>query len=88
LKLRKCVFRKRKCRKFPIFYDVGIQYFEVIYEEQVMAHIQNNTKHNFQKKKISTFSLREIDAEKTLFQAAKTQKMTNFFMTFEFKILR
>jgi hypothetical protein len=28
--------------------DVGIQNFEVIYEEQVMAHIQNHTKHDFE----------------------------------------
>jgi hypothetical protein len=31
---------------------------------------------------------REIDAEKRRFQPAKRQKMTNFFMTLEFKILR
>jgi hypothetical protein len=30
------------------FQDVGIQNYEVIYEEQVMAHFQNNTKHDFE----------------------------------------
>jgi hypothetical protein len=28
--------------------DVGIQNFEVIYEEQVIAHIRNHTKHDFE----------------------------------------
>jgi hypothetical protein len=28
--------------------DVGIQNFEVIYEEQVMDHIQKNTKHDLE----------------------------------------
>jgi hypothetical protein len=28
--------------------DIGIQYIEVIYKEQVMAHIQNHTKHDFE----------------------------------------
>jgi hypothetical protein len=28
--------------------DVGIQNFEVIYEEQVMAHFQNHTKLDFE----------------------------------------
>jgi hypothetical protein len=28
--------------------DVGIQNFEVIYEEQIMAPIQNHTKHDFE----------------------------------------
>jgi hypothetical protein len=28
--------------------DVWIKNFEVIYEEQVMAHIQNHTKHDFE----------------------------------------
>jgi hypothetical protein len=32
--------------------------------------------------------LREREAEKTRFQQTKTQKMTNFFITLEFKILR
>jgi hypothetical protein len=30
------------------FHDVGIQNFEVFYKEQVMAHIQNLTKHEFE----------------------------------------
>jgi hypothetical protein len=30
------------------FHDDGIQNFEVIYEEQVMAHIQNHKKHDFE----------------------------------------
>jgi hypothetical protein len=37
--------------------DVGIQYFEVIYEEQVMAHIQNHTKNTTSKQKIAPFFL-------------------------------
>jgi hypothetical protein len=28
--------------------DVGIQKLEVMYEEQVMAHIQNHTKQDFE----------------------------------------
>jgi hypothetical protein len=28
--------------------DIGIQNFEVIYEEQMMAHIQSHTKHDFE----------------------------------------
>jgi hypothetical protein len=28
--------------------DVAIQIFEVIYEEQMVAHIQNNTKPDFE----------------------------------------
>jgi hypothetical protein len=28
--------------------DVGIQNYEVIYEEQLMAHIQNQKKHDFE----------------------------------------
>jgi hypothetical protein len=28
--------------------DVGIQNFEVIYEEQVMNHLQNHRKHDFE----------------------------------------
>jgi hypothetical protein len=31
-----------------LFHDAGIQNFEVIYKEQVMAHIQNNSKHDFE----------------------------------------
>jgi hypothetical protein len=30
------------------FQDVGIQNFEIIYEELVMAQIQNITKHDFE----------------------------------------
>jgi hypothetical protein len=30
------------------FHDVGIQNFEVIYEDKVMAHIQNQTKHDIE----------------------------------------
>jgi hypothetical protein len=35
-------------KKTNFIHDVGIQNFEVIYEEQVMAHIQNHTKHVFE----------------------------------------
>jgi hypothetical protein len=90
LMLGKLVFSQRKRRKWPILIYVGIQNLEVIYEEQLMAHIQNHTyttsKHtNFT---IIPLILREIDDEITRFQPAKIQKMNNFFMTLEFKILR
>jgi hypothetical protein len=51
-----------------IFHDVGIQNFEVIYEEQVMAHIQNHKNTTSKHKNFSIFSLilREIDAEKSM----------------------
>jgi tRNA G37 N-methylase Trm5 len=35
--------------------DVRIRNFEVIYEERMMAHIQNHTKHDFETTKISPF---------------------------------
>jgi hypothetical protein len=40
-------FQLAKCRKWPIFNDVGFQNFDIIYEEQLVAHIQNHTKHDF-----------------------------------------
>jgi hypothetical protein len=48
------------------------------------------TQNTISKKNITFFLpfTREIDAKKTRFQPAKTQKMTNFFVTLEFKILR
>jgi hypothetical protein len=46
--LRKRVFSQRNRRKWPLFQDVGIQNFKVIYEQQVMAHIQNETKHDYE----------------------------------------
>jgi hypothetical protein len=78
--LRKRVFRQRKRRKWPIFHDVRIQNFEVIYWEQVMAHIQNYTKYDIETWNFHHFPLplREIDDEKTRFQPAKKQKITNF----------
>jgi hypothetical protein len=47
--------------------DVGIKNFEVIYEEQVMAHIQNHKKHDFESKNSTIFTLilRERDGDKT-----------------------
>jgi hypothetical protein len=44
----------------------------------MIAHIQNHKKHDFETKNFtkSPFLLREFDADKTLFQPAKTQKMT------------
>jgi hypothetical protein len=70
--------------------DVGIQNFEVIYEEQVVAHILYHKKHDFETKNCTIFLLilREREGEKTRFQPAKTQKITTFFRTLEFKILR
>jgi hypothetical protein len=48
------------------FHDVGIQNFEVFYEEQVLAHIQNHKKATSKHKNFTIFPhiLREIDAEK------------------------
>jgi hypothetical protein len=70
--------------------DVGIQNFEVIYEERVMAHIQNLKKHDFETQKLLHFPLilRERNAQKTRFKPAKTKKITTFFRTLEFKLLR
>jgi hypothetical protein len=50
------------------FQDVGIQNFEVIYEEQVMAHIQNQTNTPSKHKTFTIFPLihREIDADKSV----------------------
>jgi transposase-like protein len=58
--------------------NVGIQNFGFIYEEQMMAHIQNHTIMTLNLKNFTIFPiiLREIDAEKTHFQPAKTQKKT------------
>jgi hypothetical protein len=47
--LRKHVFSQPKRINWPFSHVVGIQNFEVIYEEQVMAHNQNHTKHDFEK---------------------------------------
>jgi hypothetical protein len=30
------------------FHDIGIQNFDLIYEEKVMDHMQNHTKHDFE----------------------------------------
>jgi hypothetical protein len=70
--------------------DVGIQNFEVIYEEQVMAHIQNhkNTTSKHVNCTIFPLNLRDQDADKTRFKPVKTQKMTTFFRTLEFKTFR
>jgi hypothetical protein len=46
--LKKRVFSQRKRRKWPISQDVWIPNFESIYEEQVMARVQNHTKHDFE----------------------------------------
>jgi hypothetical protein len=46
--LRKRGISLRKRRKWQIPQDVGIQNSEVICEEQVMAHIQNQTKHDIE----------------------------------------
>jgi hypothetical protein len=44
----KTLFQPAKTLKMTITQDVGIKNFEVIYEEQMMAHIQNHTKHDFE----------------------------------------
>jgi hypothetical protein len=42
-------FQPAKKQKITTFIrEVGIQNFEVIYQEQVLAHIQNHTKHDFE----------------------------------------
>jgi hypothetical protein len=81
--LRKRVFSQRNAKNVQCFHDDGVQNFEVIYEEGVRAHIQNQTKHDIETKNFNIFPLilREIDSEIMRFLAAKTQKMTNFFKT-------
>jgi hypothetical protein len=60
---------------------------KVIYEEQVMAHIQNHTKLDFKTWKLHHFPHihREIAAEKTRFQTAKVQKISTLFRKFELR---
>jgi hypothetical protein len=50
-----------------------IKNFEVIYEVQMMAPIQNDNKHEFEKK---ILLLIKFDVEKTHFQRAKTHRKT------------
>jgi hypothetical protein len=57
--------------------DVGIHNFEIISEEQVMAHIQIHTKHNLETKIAPFF----------LFFSVK-EMLINSFRTLEFTILR
>jgi hypothetical protein len=47
--------------------EVGIKNFEVIFEEHVMAHIQNHTNQDFETLYLHHFSsyLQRIDADKT-----------------------
>jgi hypothetical protein len=42
----KTLYQPAKTQKIIITQDVGIKNFEVIYEEQMMAHIQNHTHHD------------------------------------------
>jgi hypothetical protein len=44
----KTLFHSAKTQKMIITQDVGIQNFEVTYEEQMMAPIQNHKKHDFE----------------------------------------
>jgi hypothetical protein len=63
------------------FHDVGIQNFEVIYEEQVMAHIQNHTKHDIKNIKISPFFLLSLENSmkiKHVFRKRKLRKCPIF----------
>jgi hypothetical protein len=46
--LRKRVFSQRKRSKWAITQYDWFQNFEVIYEEQAMAHINNHTQHDFE----------------------------------------
>jgi hypothetical protein len=87
--LRKRVFSQRNCRKWPISQDVGIQNYEVIYEEQVMAHIQNQTKHEFEIEKFhhfSTYPQRNRCCENAI-SASENAENDQFLRTLEFKIL-
>jgi hypothetical protein len=49
-------FQPAKTQKMTISQDVGIQNFQVIYEEQMMAHIQNHKNHDFETSKFHHFS--------------------------------
>jgi hypothetical protein len=44
----KTLYQPAKTQKMIITPDVGIQSFEVIYEEQLMAHMQNQTNHDIE----------------------------------------
>jgi hypothetical protein len=44
----KTLFQPAKTQKMTNFSGHGIQNFEVIYEEKVMAHIQNHTNQDFE----------------------------------------
>jgi hypothetical protein len=46
--VEKMHYQPAKTQKMTISQDVEIQNFEVIYEEQMMAHIQNHTEHDFE----------------------------------------
>jgi hypothetical protein len=83
-------FQLAKKQKIPIFHDVGIQNFEVIYKNKwwLISRTTQNTISKHKNFTIFPLSLRQIDVEKTRIQPAKTQEMTYFFMTLEFKILR
>jgi hypothetical protein len=48
--MRKRVSAIENAENVQFFHDIGIQYLEVIYEDQVMALIQNHTKYDFEKK--------------------------------------
>jgi hypothetical protein len=72
-------FQPAKTQKMTNFFMTLEFKIEVIYEEQVMAHIQNhkNTTSKYKNFTIIPLYQWEIDAEKTRFQPTKTQKMTN-----------
>jgi hypothetical protein len=63
------------------FHDVEIQILEVIYEEQMMAHIQNNKKHVFELYIFQHFSsyLQRNRRWENLFSASENAEKVQFF---------
>jgi hypothetical protein len=89
--LRKRVFSQRKSQKMTNFFKTSEFKFLSLFIKNDWWLISRNTQNTTSKHKnftIFSLILREFDAEKTRSQPAKTQKMTNFFMMLEFKILR
>jgi hypothetical protein len=73
-------FRQRKRKKWPIFHDFDFKILR-LFKKNKWWLTSRTTQNTISKDKYFTiFSLilREIDAQKTRFQPAKTPKMTNF----------
>jgi hypothetical protein len=83
-------FQKVKTKKMTISHDVRIRNFEDIYEKQMMAHIKNNNKYDFQIPTILPFYLLYWENSMWkyhLFSLRKGRKW-QFLKTLKFKILR